>query len=204
MKFNPEDSPIEGFVMKMLGCASMDNASEERQQEIIREMRKFHNLHAVDPSGKNLLSYAAAYGLNSITEFLIAKGLQMNVQDKQGGMPLIIALRNRHLDTAVILLKHGANPNLRDQWGNNALMASRCLSPHPVLRLLVKAGCDPNEKNNYGINAYKLYEAYPDVLQMLHDAENGVPSPMDEEAASKRTAFLHRISTWIREKSRHR
>jgi len=189
--------------MKMMECWIMDKSSEKRQKEIIREMRKFPYLHAVDASGGNLLSFAAAYGLNRIAEFLIAKGVQINQQDKRGCTALSIALQNNNPETAAILLKHGANPSLRDQWGKNALMCAGHMMPTSIFRQLIEAGCDPNEENNYGINAYKLFEAYPEILQVMHDTENGVQST-DAEAASKRAAFPRRISAWIREKVLHR
>lgn len=174
MQENLENSYTEAIICMMMRCFLPEGASDELQNAIIEkiQMLKDEEIDITDRAGRSILHYAAAYGLDRIVEYLISKRADVNLQDKQALSPLGIALQNHHSQTAMILLKHGANPNLHDKWGNNALMNTRFLYPDPVFRVLLDAGCDPNEKNNYGINAFKIYEAYPEVLRILHGTNN--------------------------------
>ncbi len=85
----------------------------------------------------------------------------VNLSDPDGISPLLIATENFHFDTAVYLLKSGANPNHWDWWGRTPLYAAVDLNTLPyggradrpslddttslkMIELLLKAGANPN------------------------------------------------------------
>jgi ankyrin repeat protein len=76
-----------------------------------------NDVNAVDGNGDTALHGAAHRGSNDIVRFLVDKGAKLDVPNKLGWTPWIIAdgvfypnTYNRRLDTAALLLKLGANP----------------------------------------------------------------------------------------------
>jgi ankyrin repeat protein len=75
-----------------------------------------NDVNAVDANGDTALHGAAHRGANKIVEFLVDKGAKVNVPNRIGWTPWIIAdgvfypnTYNRHLETAELLVKLGAD-----------------------------------------------------------------------------------------------
>jgi ankyrin repeat protein len=92
---------------------------------------------------------------------LLKGGADVNLADPDGISPLLIATENFHFDTAVYLLKAGANPNHWDWWGRTPLYAAVDLNTLPyggradrpslddtsslqMIEILLKAGANAN------------------------------------------------------------
>jgi ankyrin repeat protein len=78
-----------------------------------------NDVNAVDLNGDTALHGAAHRGANEVVAFLVEKGAKMDVPNRIGWTPYLIAdgvfypnTYNRHLDTAALLLKLGANPRV--------------------------------------------------------------------------------------------
>jgi ankyrin repeat protein len=76
-----------------------------------------NDVNAVDANGDTALHGAVHRGANDAVRFLVEKGAKMDVPNKIGWTPYLIAdgvfypnTYNRHLDTAELLLKLGADP----------------------------------------------------------------------------------------------
>jgi uncharacterized protein len=75
-------------------------------------------------------------------QLLIKSNACLNVSDPTGITPLIWASSARAFDLVVLLLKHGANPNARDNIGSSALDIFREVHPkvsHPLYESYVEA-----------------------------------------------------------------
>ena len=76
--------------------------------------------------------YAAIIARRRINvEILVQNGAYLNVSDPTGITPLIWASECRAFDLVVLLLKHGADPQARDNKGFNALQVLREVNPKP-------------------------------------------------------------------------
>lgn len=64
--------------------------------------------------GITALNYNAEYGRLKTVRFLLENGADPNIRGNDGVVPLEGALIQHHYDVAMELLKHGANPDLRD------------------------------------------------------------------------------------------
>jgi ankyrin repeat protein len=78
-----------------------------------------NDVNAVDANGDTTLHGAAHRGSNAMVKFLVEKGAKLDVPNKIGWTPWIIAdgvlypnTYNRRLDTAALLLKLGADPKV--------------------------------------------------------------------------------------------
>jgi len=78
-----------------------------------------NGVNAVDVNGDTALHGAAHRGANEVVQFLVDHGAKLDVVNTLGWTPYLIAdgvlypnTYNRHLDTAELMLKLGANPNL--------------------------------------------------------------------------------------------
>ena len=78
-----------------------------------------NDVNAVDVNGDTALHGAAHRGSNEIVQFLVERGAKLDVVNKLGWTPWLIAdgvfypnTYNRRLDTAALLLKLGADPTV--------------------------------------------------------------------------------------------
>jgi ankyrin repeat protein len=91
--------------------------NEEALEAVKLAIEAGNDVNAVDANGDTALHGAAHRGANDIVTVLVEKGAKLDVPNKNGWTPYIIAdgvfypnTWNRHLETAEHLLKVGANP----------------------------------------------------------------------------------------------
>ena len=83
------------------------------------------------------LTYAARDGFIEIARLLIVNGANINWIDGEGVTPLILASFKNHLEIVELLLNHGADKTVQDQWNRNALdYALRRGETDPIAQLL--------------------------------------------------------------------
>ncbi len=83
------------------------------------------------------LTYAARDGFTDIARLLIDHGANVNWIDGEGVTPLILASFKDHIELVELLLAHGADTTIRDQWNRTALdYALRRGPADPIVQLL--------------------------------------------------------------------
>ena len=116
-----------------------------------RLLQKGVDINSLNNNGGSPLYVALTVNQNNkMIEFLIKKGADVN-QSVNGEPLLIRATRFKLIDPMILLLENGADPNVKDAFGNTALMYSPTLE---ILKLLLEYGSDPFVKNNDGITTY--------------------------------------------------
>ncbi len=84
----------------------------------------------------HLLQYAARVGSNSVVEFLISRGDDINARDIHGWTALHSAASGGHIDITKFLLSKGADIHIKDKFGNTAWEhAASKLSRHKIPEL---------------------------------------------------------------------
>ena len=166
---------------KLRGQTALQFAAAESQPAMIKELLQHHakpDLRSVvnrdqrqvnsEPrvqwrsrGGFTALLYAARQGCLACVQILVNGGADPNLSDPDGISPLLIATENFHFDTAVFLLKAGADANHWDWWGRTPLYAAVDLNSLPyggrsdrptpddttslkMIEILLKAGANPN------------------------------------------------------------
>uniref|UniRef100_G1S431 CCDC144C-like coiled-coil domain-containing protein n=1 Tax=Nomascus leucogenys TaxID=61853 RepID=G1S431_NOMLE len=84
-------------------------------------VRRSGDLDALDKQHRTALYLACASGHVNMVTLLVNRKCQIGICDKENRMPLIQAVHCQEEACAVILVEHGANPNLKDIYGNTAL-----------------------------------------------------------------------------------
>jgi ankyrin repeat protein len=84
--------------------------------------------------GFSPLLYAARAGCVACARELVAGGADLELGDPRGITPLVMALLNRHFDTAAVLIESGADVNRWDWWGRSPLYVAIELNQIPDSR----------------------------------------------------------------------
>ena len=101
--------------------------------------------------GETLLHIYARNGYTGFVRFLINKNIPIDVKNMASSTALHEAVRSGKVDTAILLIKSGADPNARDASGNTALhLVMPEASRSTLFSELLAAGAKPNIKDNYG------------------------------------------------------
>ena len=121
---------------------------EELVSNVIRQYNVDPNLKYGE-DGDTLFMKAVRYERCEIMKLLISDhGCDPNIK---GYFPLHVACKKSDLNLIEGLIKHGADPNAIDEFGNTPLMlAVKNNSNKNVLSVLTQYGCDPNTKDNDG------------------------------------------------------
>ncbi|XP_044335090.1 poly [ADP-ribose] polymerase tankyrase-1 isoform X1 [Triticum aestivum] len=91
-----------------------------------------------DAKGRTVLHHAACTGSCKVTEFLLSKGVPVDI-DCGRGTPLHQAATNEHDKTVKILLEHHADPNTTVIGLGTALMGALLYRSLKCMKLLIKA-----------------------------------------------------------------
>nr|CDM81961.1 unnamed protein product [Triticum aestivum] len=101
------------------------------------------DLVKADDKGRTVLHHAVGIGCCKVTEFLLSKGVPIDI-DCGRGTPLFWAANNEQNKTVKILLEHHANPNIIINGTTSPLMSALVYRSLKCMKLLIKAGADVN------------------------------------------------------------
>jgi len=119
--------------------------------DAVKEIKKI-NANAMDSKGANALHYLARrQDLPSIT-YLIDKGAQIDLVDKDGNTPLMNACYGTNLDIVKALYKDQNLVNKINKKGDTALQIALQRSNNEVVAFLLAEGATINAVNNKGEN----------------------------------------------------
>lgn len=131
------------------------------------------NIKSRDQMGRTVLETAAMSGSPAMVEEVLKSHPDLNAIDGEGYTALMqVAIydfyqvtREDVQDVVHLLLQAGADPNVRDQQGDTALILCATFNKDLVLPL-VQAGADVNARNNQGQSAFDNAED-PDIKRIL-------------------------------------
>ncbi len=148
--------------------------AEASEKQIIIMMPAVPAPQARGLHGSTPLMDAASAGALKAVEALLAKGADVNAQDKFGGTALVYAAREGHTEVVRILIGHRADVNARDTSGTGLHKAAR--NGHlDIVRLLLAHGAGVDAKDYDGQTALivALLQGHTDVvLELLRQGAN--------------------------------
>ena len=191
----------------LLEAAYASNRSESKAVErMVMHLLNYGADAHVRTTGGNTALHAAVSNAESarLIKALLDKGLDINATNNKGETPLMVAAGNKNHSLYRLLLKHGANPALRNQRGQTAEEILHYTPPadyerllelaYPVhyneeeaTRLLTAGGLDINRDYGEGILLQRAIAYGYENVEMLklllkHGAktefDNGEPSAL--------------------------
>ncbi|KAF5281783.1 hypothetical protein FQR65_LT14530 [Abscondita terminalis] len=116
-------------------------------------LESFMSLEQLDDNYE-LLHLAAAHGDFAIMSALLERGLNINVPNKNGETPLLVALREHRWVIAELLLSRGADVNtIGNEYGRTCLHYVADSAEDKLMTLLIERGCDVNAQQYNGYTA---------------------------------------------------
>ena len=108
------------------------------------------NAYAED--GFQPLGLASFFGHLEVAEYLVKAGAPVNSQSRNGlkAAPIQSAAAAGYADIVNMLLKHGADPNVREQGGYTPLHAAAQNGDKEMIRILLYGGADLSPKSDDG------------------------------------------------------
>lgn len=105
--------------------------------------------HQVPTSTQEAMELARTGATEALREGLAA-GLSANHCDDQGQTLLMLATYHGHVDTAALLLEHGAEVDRRNHHGQTPLGGAAYKGFASLVRLLIEHGADPEADQGGG------------------------------------------------------
>lgn len=106
------------------------------------------SINTQDSKGRTLIYHAALNKKSDIALFLLARGSNPNIPDKEGNTPLELVCGNGDLKMATILVQHKANTNMSTSDANKGswspLMEACKVGSRDMVLLLLENGADVN------------------------------------------------------------
>lgn len=98
------------------------------------------------------LGLACFFGHLETADYLVRAGASLNTSSNNGlnATPLQSAVAGNHIDLTKMLLKSGANPNVREGGGFTPLHAAAKNGNGEIIQLLILSGADIHARSNDG------------------------------------------------------
>ena len=101
-----------------------------------------------DPSsGDGALHIVVRRDDSKYLSYLLAKGADPNLKNRQGDTPMLIAVDRGFTDLIPILIKGKANPNLAGDGGQTPLIKAVLRHDVEMVRALLDGGADPDRRD---------------------------------------------------------
>ncbi|KAI0840804.1 hypothetical protein F5Y06DRAFT_261804 [Hypoxylon sp. FL0890] len=151
-------------------------------------------LEGYGPDGKTNLQVAVESGFHNITELLLEFRAKFGLSSEEDGPSLLLrAIERDDFETTEVLLKWGANLNVRNEATYTPLMVAVSRGNVSIAKLLLEHGADCAARSDDGLSAKDLACGSEELKSLLDNATflQGpyLPSPMGETSTTGRVTL---------------
>jgi ankyrin repeat protein len=129
-------------------------------RKINREIIKAYLNNGYDPSFEDGNNYTLLHSLSMQDDTGLfdfpTKDINYNVQTVDGTVPLQISIMTHSFNTAIYLLKNGANINYQDRHGESVVFWAVRINDIELLEILLRFNPDLSLRNNKGESIYDI------------------------------------------------
>jgi ankyrin repeat protein len=164
------DPNLHGEHVPALHVAAADDTLEAAVI-LVKHGAKIDTRDAVN--NDTALMYGVRDGKAKVAEYLLTKGANPNLTDRQGFTPLHIAASRNDIHLVRCLLAHGASIDARSSGhGRTALLIAAMSGFTDMVRLLLEEGANPSIPDNVGRLPHQLAIEchHEDIVRLLGDA----------------------------------
>ena len=135
-------------------------------EAIVKTNPKAFNV--INENGFSPLILACYSGNNEVIDFLIANNANVNYTSQEG-TALMAATVKGNLDLVALLLKKGADPDLKNKTGITALMYAVQFKNVDIVKLLLNSGANKFLQDNEGRTAfeYAVFTKNDEIINLL-------------------------------------
>ena len=163
---NADGQPILSFLFDI--CMHKDNFLCDFISILVKNGA---SLEDSDNTGDRPIHYwAKRIGDVKVLDFFIKNNVDFNVRNYFGETPLLLCIRNNHMDAAIALIKNGANLNVQNSEGQTAFMLAANCHELDLLNLM-ESKCDISKLDNDGENFAHYLVRY--LLRSNYDNVDG-------------------------------
>lgn len=116
-------------------------------------------------------------------DYLYQQGANVNIADKDGMTPLMLATQLNYVEGAEKLIGHGARVDVTNNSGETPLMYAVHSRNTEMMRVLLEAGADPDRYDNSGRSA-RDYARLRGASDVTNDTITRYEKPEGERASS--------------------
>jgi ankyrin repeat protein len=138
------------------------NVFEKPDSKEVNEFKKLIEkdntiLKEVDSSGCSYLHIAVIHDNVELAKWIIARDIDVNIQDKKGQTALHFCAERNRIEIASYILAHGGRLDVADKFGNEPLWTAifnvrRDLSGLDLVQVYLENGANLLHENNVGIS----------------------------------------------------
>ena len=159
--YHLEPAMADFLADKVVAINIFEAAATGRITHLVRLLARNPELvNAVANDGFQPLGLACFFGHLEAAEYLVRAGASVNTPSNNGlhATPLQSAVAGRHAPIVRMLLKNGAQPNVRERGGNTPLHTAAANGDVESIQLLILAGADLHLQSEDGKRPLDLAE----------------------------------------------
>jgi ankyrin repeat protein len=125
-------------------------------------------------SGQSALHIVTQREDSTYMRFLLQKGANPNITDKDGNSPLMFAVNKGFGEGVDIMVKYGGSVNLANSSGETPLIRAVQIHNVDIIRKLLDAGADPDKTDSLAGKSARDYaiedRRFPGIAKIMTDA----------------------------------
>ena len=131
------------------GTTALMWAVHNNNLDLVKQLLKDGaDVKAANDYGATAMSEAAVLAEEPMLDALLKAGADVDSPNKYGQTALMVVARSNHVDSAKLLIRHGAKVNAKETWrGQTALMWAAAQCQPDMVKLLIKHGAKVNARS---------------------------------------------------------
>lgn len=124
----------------------------------------------------------------------------MNTQDNRGRTPLIYTITQKSsVEIFDFLLQFGANPNIKDKLGDNAVLKAIKFKRIDIIKKLLNKGIELNSQDGIIYTPWFKARKTPDIADLLIETEGSVRLTLTESEDEKIKKLLYKDNLTLKD-----
>ena len=169
-------SPICRQLREQNDGVEVDWSYELKQRDDVisdlKERLKYEDLKLPSEYEPNIFKACKENNFDSV-QYMVYKHSDIEVKDKDGNTPLIVAIANDNYGIAHLLIENGANIENPDMRGNTPLMVASAAGHVKMVKLLVSKGANVNASSDSGNTALQYASVMNETAIVKFLLKNG-------------------------------